>query len=168
MSASNDTTNIPKKTCSKCGVEYPATTEYFYPHIRHSDGLTTRCRECERKLHKLSRDNNPERTAAVGRRGYERNRDKKKQRQKFYDDQHREEKRLRDALWRKQNPDKILHYNHSARGVVSARKKAHVRRARNNATPTAFSTHDLAFCYEFWQWYLPLLRKTYSRFIRRD
>lgn len=36
------------KTCTKCGAEYPATREYFPPHKRTRDGLSSWCRPCAR------------------------------------------------------------------------------------------------------------------------
>ncbi len=34
------------KQCSKCKVEKPATTEFFYAHKGHKDGLKGQCRDC--------------------------------------------------------------------------------------------------------------------------
>jgi 5-methylcytosine-specific restriction endonuclease McrA len=41
----------PLKRCRKCGVEFPATTEYFYKHETGRDGLRNYCKSC----HYLSR-----------------------------------------------------------------------------------------------------------------
>lgn len=49
MSASEHTTNPPLKRCSRCGVEYPATTEYF--RLKKHRGtfiLYSQCHDCER------------------------------------------------------------------------------------------------------------------------
>jgi len=35
------------KTFSKCGVEYPATLEFFYRNLRHRDKLTSACKRCQ-------------------------------------------------------------------------------------------------------------------------
>ena len=37
------------KKCSKCGKEYPATTEYFGKDKRRKYGLHSHCKECQRK-----------------------------------------------------------------------------------------------------------------------
>jgi len=47
MATSNDT--IGNKTCTKCGVEYPATSEYFNRDKYHPTGLTSQCKECRHK-----------------------------------------------------------------------------------------------------------------------
>lgn len=36
----------PTKVCSKCGVEYPLTPEYFHRHKRRKGGFREQCREC--------------------------------------------------------------------------------------------------------------------------
>jgi DNA-directed RNA polymerase subunit RPC12/RpoP len=38
------------KRCSRCGTEFPATLEFFLARKRSTDGLTSRCRECHRKI----------------------------------------------------------------------------------------------------------------------
>lgn len=35
------------KTCSKCGKEYPATTEYFHKNAQLKDGLCKICKKCK-------------------------------------------------------------------------------------------------------------------------
>ena len=36
------------KTCVDCGVEFPATTDYFHQHKRSKDGLRSNCKECRK------------------------------------------------------------------------------------------------------------------------
>ncbi len=40
---------VKNKTCTKCGDEHPATTEYFPPHKWTKDKLDSWCRFCHRK-----------------------------------------------------------------------------------------------------------------------
>lgn len=40
------------KTCTKCGVDYPATAEYFNRHKRTKDGLHPWCKRCTKKARK--------------------------------------------------------------------------------------------------------------------
>lgn len=36
------------KTCSKCGIEKPATTQYFYGNKRSKDGVRADCKDCNK------------------------------------------------------------------------------------------------------------------------
>lgn len=38
-----------RKTCSKCGHEWPSDSDHFKPDGRYADGLEGRCRECRRE-----------------------------------------------------------------------------------------------------------------------
>ena len=38
------------KVCSKCKMEFPATTEYFARLTRNNDGLRSECKECKKKI----------------------------------------------------------------------------------------------------------------------
>ncbi len=40
---------IETKACTKCGIEYPATLEYFYKKSAKKDGLQSQCKGCERE-----------------------------------------------------------------------------------------------------------------------
>lgn len=44
------------KICSKCGKEYPATTEYFYKNSYYPDGLAKSCKQCDLLRMKIARD----------------------------------------------------------------------------------------------------------------
>lgn len=39
-------TKIKNKSCSKCGNEYPSTSEYFRPSSNCVDGISNMCRKC--------------------------------------------------------------------------------------------------------------------------
>jgi 5-methylcytosine-specific restriction endonuclease McrA len=41
-----DESSTPTKTCTKCGIEKPATTEFFYPRRDRPCGLVTECKSC--------------------------------------------------------------------------------------------------------------------------
>lgn len=38
--------DIPIKVCSKCAIQYPATTDYFHCRKQNKDGLTGCCKVC--------------------------------------------------------------------------------------------------------------------------
>ena len=40
-----------KKTCTKCGIEYPATAEYFHQKKGGKCGLASNCKGCVKKYH---------------------------------------------------------------------------------------------------------------------
>jgi 5-methylcytosine-specific restriction endonuclease McrA len=50
------------KTCTKCGVSFPATVEFFYSH---RGGLHPRCKGCVREQVGAYRKTNPEKALAV-------------------------------------------------------------------------------------------------------
>ena len=49
------------KTCTSCGKEKPATTEYFYSKQKTKDGLSYWCKRCHCVRVAIGRDENPER-----------------------------------------------------------------------------------------------------------
>jgi 5-methylcytosine-specific restriction endonuclease McrA len=48
MATSDNITSTSKKRCTKCGEEYPATTQYFGTDSRVKSGLKAACRKCLR------------------------------------------------------------------------------------------------------------------------
>lgn len=42
------------KQCSKCHVEFPATTKFFYKDRRAKDGLRSECKQCHNKAKKIT------------------------------------------------------------------------------------------------------------------
>lgn len=87
MASSNDTT----KRCTKCGQEFPATTEYFSPNRKVKDGLQARCKSCCAEWQREYRKSHPEAVRAV-----EANRDKEKRRQQSRDYYQRNAEARRD------------------------------------------------------------------------
>lgn len=47
------------KTCTKCGVKYPATAEYFYINKMNKDDFRGRCKQCMKKYQIAWRKRNP-------------------------------------------------------------------------------------------------------------
>ena len=58
------------KTCTKCGKEYSATSEFFSPDKRTNEGLQSWCKECHRKISRGHHQNHIE-EHKVSRRGYQ-------------------------------------------------------------------------------------------------
>lgn len=68
--ASSDHTT---KRCSKCGAEYPATTEYFYSERRRPGGIRAECKACTYKRTKDWAESNPDKRLKITREYRKRN-----------------------------------------------------------------------------------------------
>jgi hypothetical protein len=76
------------KVCSKCGIEKPATLEYFRSAKKSKSGLTSECKECSRKH-------------------YYENHEHYKLYQAEYSKQRKEEKKQYDKEYREKNAEKL-------------------------------------------------------------
>lgn len=47
------------KVCTKCGKTYPRTSEFFYTHVRHADGLHYYCKSCLKVVSSAVRETRP-------------------------------------------------------------------------------------------------------------
>ena len=102
------TPSIPEKTCTKCGVSYPATLEYFHKDGR--SGLRSRCKRCVRE----------------GRRAYDvTHREERCAYDAAYRAAHREEKRATDAAWYTEHRKERRAY--AAAYVVAHREEVNAR-----------------------------------------
>lgn len=112
--------SVPQKLCKRCGVEKPATEEYFKTS-RHGN-LSSPCRDCYREIKAEWRANNPDKVKKHKKESHERNRDKDNARTKKWADENRErvqelnrqyrldhleERRAYEAQWQRDNPDKV-------------------------------------------------------------
>lgn len=52
------------KTCSRCGLELPATLEHFHSQAKGKYGVTSRCKKCKNEEIELWRQNNTEKHRA--------------------------------------------------------------------------------------------------------
>ena len=84
--------DTPTKLCVRCGIEYPATPEYFHRHKQRADGLYSWCKPCANEGRK---------------RYYLRNKAKVIERQRDYDQHHLDEKHERNRQWREINKAKV-------------------------------------------------------------
>lgn len=51
--------DILNKQCSKCGIAYPATTDFFPPRLNRKCKLHSWCRKCNRKRYKIYNNSKP-------------------------------------------------------------------------------------------------------------
>lgn len=94
------------KTCSKCGQDFPATTEYFYPEKRRGPGaLRSTCKTCSAIQVKATRD--PEKKREYDQRWAEANRDKRRSSVREWRARNLEEQRERERLTKRHDPDRL-------------------------------------------------------------
>lgn len=106
------------KRCSKCGVEYPSTPEYFKRDRRISCGLCAQCKNCDR----VYRQANKEYISQKRKRHYQKNREHERETNRRYHDANRAEILERQAKYRKTEAFKQSKRKHQYRPDVYARE----------------------------------------------
>ena len=97
---------MQSKTCTKCGIEYPATLEYFYKHIAGKFGLTPRCKSCVNQDNALNHAKrmaeNPERVRTLAnaraKKHYEKHLEKNREKQRNFQKKCRADPEKRDKI----------------------------------------------------------------------
>src|SRR5258708_26891463 len=118
--------SIPQRRCTKCGDEYPATTDYFHALKTHSDGLHSHCKQCRNSYHRAFRQVKPD--------PY----DKEKERQKYLRNREAEIE-YRDRYYQA-HEDEIKQYMRAFKASHQARYKAYDRN-REARKKAATGTH---------------------------
>jgi hypothetical protein len=117
--------------CSKCGVEYPLTSEFFIPAKANRYGLTRQCRKCINQREKERYWDNPDLARSKARNKYKNNPEPPKQRRKdYYKTPHG--KAVHNAWnkeWRKNNPDKVKESKKRDYEKHKDKRKATMRRS---------------------------------------
>lgn len=111
------------KTCTKCGRELPATTEYFYKEKSGKYGLNGRCKECKNKYFKKYGEINRDRILEEKKKWYYDNKEKDNERNKQYREENREQILNYHKQYRKNNKDKINEYLESNKERIAKVKK---------------------------------------------
>lgn len=129
MDTPDHTTNLPLKRCTKCGIEYPATTEHFY---LDRNKLASICKLCRRERSKQRRAEHPEydrewqaKHPGYARECYAKNPEKYRERTR--------KRKLTHPEYAKEYRAKHPHYS---RDYVQA------RRARQRELPSTFTPDD--------------------------
>jgi len=99
------------KRCPKCGIEKPATKEFFARNSKSRDGFHSLCKTCAADYGREWRKNNAERLAASKREYAESNKERLAEYQRNYHAVHREEKIERTRLWVLNNREKSTAYH---------------------------------------------------------
>lgn len=94
------------KPCTKCGIVYPRTTEFYHRDKQSKDGLSRRCKCCAIKNAVHWSQENPEKVHRNQARYYKENSDKIQERQARYRAENPDKVREQKARWREENPDK--------------------------------------------------------------
>ena len=97
----------PTKVCNKCGVEYPATREFFYVRKENKCGLKCTCVKCIRERDKLHRKNNSEKFKAKRKKYREENIEKVRAAYRKWKAENPEKARESDRKYREENIEKI-------------------------------------------------------------
>lgn len=121
----------PMKRCKKCGIDFPATTEYF--HRSGRDGLYTYCKTCtiessrayyaaNKARHaetvKAWRDANPERRAEADKAWREANKARRAETNKAWNEAHPERMAEASRAYKAAHPDKVRTDNNRRRALV--------------------------------------------------
>ena len=121
------------KTCTRCGTEYPATTEFFY---KRKDGLYPHCKPCQNILTAQWRKEHPDKRKAI---------------KKRCDQKHRCERNAYTRKWLKEHPEEAKRRRINIIKMISKVATTPEKMEQNNKerkiSPKAFSlTKDLWKC----------------------
>ncbi len=117
----------PTKICKDCGIEYPATPEFFTRTPDNSSGLNPRCKTCRKAKRKIEYANNPEQQQKAQQRVKDhRMKDPEKTRENRKLEAEKASKKTvqRVKEWRKKNPEK---YKESWKRKDSNRRARHLK-----------------------------------------
>lgn len=131
---------IPLKRCTKCGVEYPATPEYFRCKRNKKDGLEYRCKTCAKQDYQDSgseyqrqwRERHPEYHAQY----FKKNQETISRRT-----------RITSKAWRLSNPEQVRDYY--KKNLIASRAKTHLRKARKRGLVSTFTRSQWHACLEY-------------------
>jgi len=93
------------KSCPSCGVEKPATPEYFSRDKNRACGLYPVCKDCHNAKQRADRMRRGDEIRRRDKLAYAANPEPKKERSREYQKEHREESREAHQAWRDQNRD---------------------------------------------------------------
>jgi hypothetical protein len=99
------------KTCTKCGAEKPATSEYFPKQSSGKNGLGARCKPCHAEKQREWNKNHAEASRAISKRYSEKNRGAKGKYNKAYYENNKEAIKKQGKQYREANKEAITRYN---------------------------------------------------------
>lgn len=113
------------KTCSKCGEQKPASSEYFHKAMSVACGLFSACKVCRKEEDRLR---------------YEANKESIRAKQRIYVENNKGKELMRQKIWAQANPEKVR-----AKAKRSYEKHHTQRRRRHNATRRSRSVSDPSY-----------------------
>lgn len=128
----NDTPETPKKRCTVCGVEFPATLKYFSPNKGGRYGLMAACRMCRRIIAAKHREDHREEYRAYKANYY-----------LTHIEEHRAHRTNYNTMHRKEIHAQQAGYRASLRGKIAKKGAEHRRRARKAQSNGAYTSAEL-------------------------
>lgn len=161
--------NTPKRRCTTCGIEFPATLEYFSVHKGGQYGLHAKCRECKKQYERehyaiyaekkkatqaIWRDLNRELHNSRSRKSYHDHREKRLTYMRAYHQSHRNHLNEQNRIYHRIHRDRLNEYHRSYLRTPQG-QQAHAtgntrRRARKRQLPVNFTTIDWQECLNYW------------------
>lgn len=132
--------NTTLKRCSKCGLSFPATPEYFYRHKSYKDGLHYDCKPCANMGSRKYQANHKAEAVKRVRQWRKDNPGRRREADRIWREQNRDKERARNRKRYTQHPDKVKEANKqwADRNPIKILAKLHRRRARKHG---AIGTH---------------------------
>lgn len=139
------------KTCSKCGQEFPATTEYFYQHKNRKGKkvLTGQCRTCIKRKSSNYREANPIKAKESKRRAVQNHRDRHNARGRKWAENNPEKKRAIERRYRDSHPERCRESNKRwlDRNPHKRREYTGLRRKRKTSAAGRYTAFDIQVMY---------------------
>lgn len=133
---SDHTTNPPLKRCSKCGVEKPATPEFFFRQKLGKNGLRANCKVCDKAYNAA----NHAKLDAYFLKYREDHRELRREYSRIYSKTHPKERQL----YREKNRERVVGWKRTwdAENPFKLKKHNHDREARKRELPCTFTEEE--------------------------
>lgn len=148
--------SIPQtfKRCTKCGIEYPATNDYFYKNGHNREQLQAECKLCTRKRSADYRENNHEQCIKTVQDWRDNNIEKSRQISSNYYYEHRDERIEYANSYGKNHRQERREYEREYWGKnrQKQRAKGQSREARKRGLPHDFTVNDWIIALEYFEY----------------
>jgi 5-methylcytosine-specific restriction endonuclease McrA len=99
------------KRCTRCGTEYPATTEYFYRRAGVADGLKSHCKNCEREQSRQYRVEHVEERRECLRQYRAAHAEELRESYRHYHAEHASERNEASRIYKLEHPEEMHEYS---------------------------------------------------------